>query len=372
MKKASKLIAILLCVAMFACIASGCGSGNDPSSSASNTPNEDGNYLDNEPLRVGTMPHQMGVSLYYADKHGLFEEAGINVEVPVFSGGAAINEAIGAGELDGAISGLACVYSLANGLVKMVGEVDTVGSDSIVVRNDSDILTAKGEIEGKPDMYGSAETLRGKSFVCQVGQAQQFYALKYISQFGLTEDDITFINMEDAAGAQAFMTGNGDVISTKMPYNYDMVVTDGGYTTVATVEDATGIEIKDPVLFTPDAIENRRDEIVIFLQVIWELIDQWANDYEAYKDAVHEFYNDNGKEFDEEQIDYEFSQNRLLSSEAISSSDYFMGDGMQSVADFYGETGAIAPENVDNVYKNYDTSLLEEALGITVQAFTKE
>lgn len=45
---------------------------------------------------------------------------------------------------------------------------------------------------------------------------------------------------------------------------------------------------------------------------------------------------------------------------------------MQSVADFYGETGAIAPENVDNVYKNYDTSLLEEALGITVQAFTKE
>lgn len=372
MKKASKLIAILLCVAMFACIASGCGSGNDPSSSASNTPNEDGNYLDNEPLRVGTMPHQMGVSLYYADKHGLFEEAGINVEVPVFSGGAAINEAIGAGELDGAISGLACVYSLANGLVKMVGEVDTVGSDSIVVRNDSDILTAKGEIEGKPDMYGSAETLRGKSFVCQVGQAQQFYALKYISQFGLTEDDITFINMEDAAGAQAFMTGNGDVISTKMPYNYDMVVTDGGYTTVATVEDATGIEIKDPVLFTPDAIENRRDEIVIFLQVIWELIDQWANDYEAYKDAVHEFYNDNGKEFDEEQIDYEFSQNRLLSSEAISSYDYFMGDGMQSVADFYGETGAIAPENVDNVCKNYDTSLLEEALGITVQAFTKE
>ena len=75
-------------------------------------------------------------------------------------------------------------------------------------------------------------------------------------------------------------------------------------------------------------IENRRDEIVIFLQVIWELIDQWANDYEAYKEAVHEFYNDNGKEFDEEQIDYEFSQNRLLSSEAISSSDYFMGDGM--------------------------------------------
>ena len=129
-------------------------------------------YLANDPLRVGTMPHQMGVSLWYADKNDLFKEAGINVDLAMFSGGAAINEAIGAGELDGAISGLATVYALANNLVTMVGEVDTAGADGIVVRNDSDILAHKGEIEGKPEMYGSADTLKGKSYVCQLGQAQ--------------------------------------------------------------------------------------------------------------------------------------------------------------------------------------------------------
>ena len=383
MKKATKLLALLLCVAIFATAVSGCGASpaSDPTPTAApatdnggtnddNTGDEDVNYLDNEPLRIGTMPHQMGVSLYYADKYGLFEEAGINVDLAIFSGGAAINEAVGAGELDGCISGLASVYSLANGLLTMVGEVDSVGSDCIVVRNDSDILSVQGEIAEHPEMYGSAETLRGKSFICQLGQAHQFYIEKYISQFGLTADDITFINMEDAAGAQAFMTGNGDAIGTKMPYCYDMCVTDGGYTIAASVEDATGIEIRDPVLFTPEAIESRHDEIVIFLQVIYGLINDWANDYESYKAAVNEFYNDNGKEFDDAKVDYEFALNRLFTTEVVSGEDYYMGEGMQAVADFYGETGAIAAENVD-IYKHYDTSLLSEALGVDVKAFSK-
>lgn len=379
MKKFARIMAMLLCLVMVASMFAGCGQADKqpdatttvPSPTDSEAPGGDVNYLDNEPLRIGTMAHQMGVFIYYADKHGLFKDAGINVELAIFSGGAAINEAFGAGELDGAISGLASVYALANNLVKMVGEVDTVGSDCIVVRNDSDILSVKGQVDGKPDMYGSAETLKGKSFVCQLGQAHQFYILKYISQFGLTEEDINFINMEDAAGAQAFMTGNGDVIGTKMPYCYDMCVTDGGYTIAATVSDATGIEIKDPILFTPEVIASRREEVKIFLKVIYGLVDQMSADYELYTQAVNEMYQDNGKEYNSEKSDYEFNQNRLLTTKVISASDYFMGDGMQAVADFYGTTGAIAPENVDNVYKNYDTSLVEEALGIQVQAFGK-
>ena len=384
MKKASKLLALLLCLAMIVSLTSACGSEpaeeETPAPAESETPAgeeptegeepAEENYLDKEPLRIGTMPHQMGVSLYYADKYGLFEEAGINVDLAIFSGGAAINEAVGAGELDGCISGLASVYSIANGLLTMVGEVDSVGSDCIIVRNDSDILSVQGEIAEHPEMYGSADTLRGKSFICQLGQAHQFYIEKYISQFGLTADDITFINMEDAAGAQAFMTGNGDAIGTKMPYCYDMVVTDGGYTIAASVEDATGIEIRDPVLFTPETIENRREEIIIFLQVIYGLINDWADDYESYKAAVNEFYNDNGKEFDDAKVDYEFALNRLFTTDVVSGEDYYMGEGMQAVADFYGETGAIAAENV-NIYEHYDSSLLSEALGVEVKSFSK-
>ena len=328
------------------------------------------NYLDREPLRVGTMVHQMGVSLYTADKLGLFEKAGINVELIMFEGGAPINEAFGAGELDGAISGLASVYGLAAGLNRMVGEVDTVACDCLVVRADSDIAKVKGQIEGKPDMYGSAESIKGASFIVQVGQAAQFYALKYASQFGLGEDDINFINMEKANGTQAYMTGEGDVLVSGMPYVYDLTENSDDYIVAAWVDDATDIEIKDPILFTPDAIENRREEIKIFLQVIYGLIDEWDNDYDAYKQAVMDFYQANGKDFVEELVDYEFAKNRLLGTKEITADEYYMGDGMQSVADFYGSIGSIDAANVD-VYKMYDTSLLKEALGIDVKAFSK-
>lgn len=327
-------------------------------------------YLDHEPLRVGTMPHQMGVSLWYADKNDLFKEAGVNVELIMFSGGAAINEAIGAGELDGAISGLATVYALANNLVTLVGEVDTAGADGIVVRNDSDILQHKGEIEGRPDMYGSAETLKGKSYVCQLGQAQQFYISKYISQFGLTDDDITFINMEDASGYQAFQSGEGDVIGTKMPYIYTMTE-EGDYTICASVEDATGIKVKDCVIFSPSIIEERREEIKIFLQVIYNVIDDMEADPVFRKEVVEGFYKENGIEFVEEQLNYELEKNELLGSKALSSDAYMIGDGMQSVADFYGTVGTIDPANVDNVYKNYDNTLISEALGINVEKYSK-
>lgn len=329
-----------------------------------------GGYLDQEPLRVATMPHQMGISLWYADQNDLFKAAGINVDLAMFSGGAAINEAIGAGELDGAISGLATVYALANNLVTMVGEVDTAGSDGIVVRNDSDILQHKGEIEGRPEMYGSPETLKGKSYVCQLGQAQQFYVSKYISQFGLTEDDITFINMEDASGYQAFASGEGDVIGTKMPYIYTMAEA-GDYTICASVEDATGIKIKDCVIFSPSIIEERREEIKIFLQVIYGVIDDMEADADFRKEVVKGFYKENGIEFVEEQLNYELEKNELLGSKALASETYMIGDGMQSVADFYGTIGTIEPDNVDNVYKNYDNTLISEALGIDVKKFSK-
>ena len=290
----------------------------------------------------------------------------------MFQGGAAINEAIGAGELDGAISGLASVYALANNLVKMVGEVDTAGADGIVVRNDSDILQHKGEIEGKPDMYGSADTLRGKSFVCQVGQAQQFYISRWISQFGLTDEDITFINMEDASGYQAFLSGEGDVIGTKMPYIYELTQQEDSTCTIAAgVEDATGVEIKDCIIFTPQILEERRDDIKTFLSVIYDVIDQMEADQSFREQAIADFYQSTGTELVQEQLEYELTKNRLLTSEVQGSEDYYMGDGMQAVADFYGESGTIVPENVDNVYKNYDTSLLSEVLGVEVKAFSK-
>lgn len=326
------------------------------------------NYLDQPPLRVATITAQMGVYLQYAVDHDLFNKAGINVEMSIFPGAVAINEAIGAGELDGCIGGLGSVYAMANDMLVLLSEVDSVNADGIVVRNDSDILTAKGLVEGKPEMYGSADTLRGKSFICQVGQAQQFYISKYISQFGLTDEDVTFVNMEDASAYQAFIAGECDVISTKMPYILDLITKDNS-TIVADVKEATGIEIKDPILFTPECIANRREEVKIFLQVIHGVVEEMAKDPALLEKAIMDYYTIIGKDTTPEALEYSLKMNQLIDMKRMQEDDYYAGDGFQAVAEFYVSTGAIAESNLPNIVKNIDTSLVSEALGITVKGY---
>jgi ABC-type nitrate/sulfonate/bicarbonate transport system substrate-binding protein len=380
----SILVAVMLVIGLVACSNSGsAGNSANDSGKASTTPDKStattqenaaaapkSDYLSNKPLRVATMPAQMGVYINYAMESDLFKKAGINVEMIMFAGGAPINEAFGAGQIDGALGGLANVHALANDMAVLLAEVDSVGADGIVARNDSDIVAVKGKVNGKPDMYGSAETLKGKSFICQVGQAQQFYISKYISQFGLTDDDISFINMADAAAYQAFIAGQGDVIATKMPYIYDLITKDN-CTIISNIADATDIEIKDPVIFTPEIIKSRRDEVVIFLKVIYGVIDQMEKSPELRKEAITKFYQANGKNPEAKYLDYELNMNKLIGVKRMTESDYYVGDGMQAVADFYGTTGAIAKEKVGNVSKNIDTSLLSEALGIQVKAYKK-
>lgn len=369
------LASLMLIVSLAACSNNGDNSSADvsavvPDSSEDSGTSEPANYLDKDPLRVATITAQMGVYLQYALDNNLFEDAGINVEMFIFDGAVAINEAVGAGELDGCIGGLGSVYALATNQLVLLSEVDSVNADGIVARNDSDILTAKGEIEGKPDMYGSAETLKGRSFICQVGQAQQFYVSKYISQFGLTENDISFVNMEVASSYQAFIAGEGDVISTKMPYIYDLTH-DDDCTIIADVKDATGIEIKDPILFTPEFIKSRREEVKTFLKVIHDVVDKMQADPELRKTAITDFYTSIGKETQPEYLDYELEQNTLIDTRRMVEDDYYVGDGFYAVGEFYTTTGAIEVANLPNILKNIDTSLVSEALGIKVKAYTE-
>lgn len=352
-REKKKLIALFLSIMMLASISASFAEEN---------------YLDQPPLRVATITAQMGVYLQYAVDHDLFNKAGINVEMSIFPGAVAINEAIGAGELDGCIGGLGSVYAMANDMLVLLSEVDSVNADGIVVRNDSDILTAKGLVEGKPEMYGSADTLRGKSFICQVGQAQQFYISKYISQFGLTDEDVTFVNMEDASAYQAFIAGECDVISTKMPYILDLITKDNS-TIVADVKEATGIEIKDPILFTPECIANRREEVKIFLQVIHGVVEEMAKDPALLEKAIMDYYTIIGKDTTPEALEYSLKMNQLIDMKRMQEDDYYAGDGFQAVAEFYVSTGAIAESNLPNIVKNIDTSLVSEALGITVKGY---
>ena len=142
------------------------------------------------------MPSAVGAPVQLALENGYFTDEGLDIEMVIFANGAAINEAMMAGELDVACSGAATVFALASGMVTLIGDSEMSGGMGIWVKPDSDILTVKGQVEKYPEMYGSADTIKGKTIVCSLGTASQFNVLRYLEQFGLTDQDITLVNMD--------------------------------------------------------------------------------------------------------------------------------------------------------------------------------
>ena len=82
-----------------------------------------------------------------------------------------------------------------------------------------------------------------------------------------------------------------------------------------------------------------------------------------------DYYTIIGKDTTPEALEYSLKMNQLIDMKRMQEDDYYAGDGFQAVAEFYVSTGAIAESNLPNIVKNIDTSLVSEALGITVKGY---
>jgi NitT/TauT family transport system substrate-binding protein len=93
----------------------------------------------------------------------------------------------------------------ANGVAtKQIFQLDkSYGADGMVVRND----------------IASIKDLKGKTVAASApGTAPYFTLAWFLKKNGLTVKDVTVVNMEPAAAAQAFIAGQNDVAMTYEPY----------------------------------------------------------------------------------------------------------------------------------------------------------
>ena len=262
-----KLFALLLAAAMILSMAA-CGSGTSSGNNAT-TPNEtngeavatDGTAndptalnLSGKKLVIGTQAKAAGLYVYVAQELGLFEDAGLDVEIVTFASGAPINEAMAAGELDVAVSGMATVYALATGMYTYIGDgTITVNGQAIYARADSDIAKA-GVYSG--NIIGSAETVKGCSILGPLSTAAHYNAISYVKAFDLTSDDFSMVSMEYAQAYEAFITGQGDLLATTPPYTSQLAA-DPNYVKVADLYDVMGAPLVDTISVQNEVAETR-------------------------------------------------------------------------------------------------------------------
>lgn len=380
MKK--KLLSMVLAIAMTATMVAGCGKasttpnttkeGTDTAvTTAAANPTETATVteaakLSGKTLIVGTMAKAMGLPVAYAIEKGYFTAKGLDINMTIFATGAPINEAMNAGQLDVAVSGMANVYNLATGNYTYVG--DTMISQqgqALYARADSDIVKNAGVL---PNTKGSAETVKGISILGPLATSAQYNAIKYVESFGLSDSDFTMVSMEYPQAYQAFTTGEGDVLATTPPYSFQLE--DAGYVKVADLTDLMGQALTDGIYVPNKLISERSADLQAFLEVYYQAADELANDSAARSAFAIKWYGEEGVTYTDANMQNEIKAQTYTTVKSMSESNYLFGTTMTSMGSFFSTQGLIEQANVPNIEKSFNTDFVNKIVGKSVNLST--
>ena len=150
--------------------------------------------------------------IWYAKEKGWDKEAGLDIDIQYFGSGMDILNALPSGSW---------VFAGMGGVPAMMGNlrygtsVIAIGNDesmtnSVLVRPDNPIAKVKGYNKDFPEVLGSPDTVKGKTFLYTQSSSQHFGMSEYLKALGLTEKDVVMQNMDPAQVLAAFDAGIGD------------------------------------------------------------------------------------------------------------------------------------------------------------------
>lgn len=312
-----------------------------------------------EKVNLAIMRTGFTLPLYYAVEQGYFEEAGLDVEVQYFDNGPQINEAIAAGDID--VAGIGEMPSITGAITNKSKVVAWMEDDEFSIqayaRNDSDIVKlGKGNVEGHENIYGNAETWRGKEVICAKGTSSHYGLLATLDALGLTEEDITITNMEGAQGATAFAAGTGDIFFGFDPQWSEFYADSDKYTCVSTC--AAADRSLYTVLIASEAFcAEKEDAMVKFMEVLLRTEEEFRGDDSKYYDEMYNWQNFYGK-CTKELAEYSASIKKLRSLEeqkAMFTENNGTSEVLESygtVSDFMVKNGVIKESDKQTFYDN--------------------
>ena len=186
-------------------VAVGCGTTPDSVSAPDAAPDAT-EVVSGDPLVIGYSNWAGWWPWAIAEKKGLFEANGANVEMKWFDGYLESMNAFAAGELDGNCQTLNDTISFAgeaaNGEVVVLVNDNSAGNDKIIVTGD----------------INSLDDLKGKTIGIEEGVVDDFLLTLALEEKGLSRDDVNIKNLETGAAAAAFASGQVDAVGAWPPY----------------------------------------------------------------------------------------------------------------------------------------------------------
>ncbi|MEO0376620.1 MAG: ABC transporter substrate-binding protein [Cyanobacteria bacterium P01_A01_bin.17] len=167
----------------------------------------------NAPAGDGGPPVVIGYSSWpgwwpwvIAEKEGLFEKNGANVELKWFDGYLQSMEAFAAGQLDGNTQTLNDTISFAadstNGQVVVLVNDNSDGNDKIIVTEE----------------INSIQDLKGRKVAVEEGVVDDFLLTLGLEEEGMKREDVEIVPLETGKAAAAFVAGQVDAVGAFPPF----------------------------------------------------------------------------------------------------------------------------------------------------------
>ncbi len=279
--RAARLIAVAAAFGLATAACGSSGGGTSAGPSASGGPEGTGaatsgatgstaaeSAASGEPIKIGYSAWPGWFPLAVAEKEGLFEQAGVNVELQFFADYLGSLDAMAAGQLDGNTQTLNdTMFAVAAGdeQVIVVTNDNSAGNDAVIC---------------DASVGDTIEDLKGRTIAAEPGVVDHFLLLQGLASVGLTEADIDFRGVTTDAAAAAFAGGEFDCVGVFAPFTVQALERPGSKV-VFDSADFPGT-ISDHIVVTPELIEERPEDVQKLVDA-WYLTLDWieANPDEA-------------------------------------------------------------------------------------------
>lgn len=309
------------------------------------------------PLRVSHQPEFETFPTWLAMQEGLDKKAGFALKLLYFDSGMPQIEALPAKQWEmGATGGVPMMMAALRYGAYMIGMTHDDGFNNMVmVRADSPILKVKGANPKYPEVYGSAETIRGKTVLTTTVSSGHYALSSWLKVFGLKDADVKIQNLEQGQAVAAFDSGKGDIVSLWAPFS--MTGFSKGWKMAANGPQC-GANIPLVWIVGKEWGDKNPDVVARFLKLYFQMIDRQKQETVKQAALYQKFLKewagmDMNMEFVKMDIDlhpmYDLKENLAIFDASKGPSSAYKQ--MSAIADFFTENKRFKSEEREKVLK---------------------
>jgi NitT/TauT family transport system substrate-binding protein/sulfonate transport system substrate-binding protein len=228
-------------------------------------------------LNIG---HQNSVDAYPTwniIKKGLDKEAGLKLKMIFFDSGMPQIEAMPAKAWDIATTGGVPMLmgALRYKAYMVAATMDDGYNNMVLVRPDNPILKVKGSNPDFPNIYGTADLVKGNTILVPTVSSAHYALAGYLGALGLKESDVVIQNMEAGSAIAAFDAGVGDMVTVWAPASITGL--DKGWKRVSAGSDS-GTSMPLAMIVSKKFGDEKAELIAKFMKLYFDEVDRFQTE----------------------------------------------------------------------------------------------